>query len=87
MGSKHRKALPFLPVAVIVAIGSVEDETYHRRFTRVIRELMAVTNEIFAKRCTGGGITGADEVAVAERAQEWVIELYQPLLGLRKHGI
>jgi len=76
-----------LPVAVIVAIGSVEDETYHRRFTRVIRELMAVTNEIFAKWCTGGGITGADEVAVAERAQEWVIELYQPLLGLRKHGI
>jgi len=42
---------------------------------------VAVTNEIFAERCIGGGITGAEEVEVAERAQQWVVAFYQPLLG------
>jgi len=42
---------------------------------------VAVTNEIFAERCIGGSITGAKAVEVAERAQQWVVAFYQPLLG------
>jgi len=81
MGSEHRRALPFLPFAVVAAIGSVENETDHGLLTRAVCELVAVTNEIFSERCIGGGITGAKAVEVAERAQQWVVAFYQPLLG------
>ena len=80
-GSEHRRALPFMPFVVVAAIGSVQNETDHRLLTRAVCELVAVTNEIFAERCTGGGITGAQAAAVAERGQKWVIDYYQPLLG------
>jgi len=46
-----------------------------------VGELVAVTKNIFSERCTGGGITGSQAAAVAERAREWVIDYYQPLLG------
>jgi len=80
-GSEHRRALPFFPFAVVATIGSVQNETDHLLLTRAVCGLVAVTNEIFAERCTGGGITGAQAAAVAERAQKWVIDYYQPSLG------
>jgi len=80
-GSEHRRALPFLPFPVVATIGSAQNETDHRLLTRAVCELVAVTNEIFAERCTGGGITRAQAEAVAEWAQKWVIEYDQPLLG------
>jgi len=80
-GTEHRRALPFFPFAVFAAIGSVENETDHRLFTRAVCELVAVTNDIFAERCISWGITGAEAVEVAGRAQQWVVALYQPLLG------
>ena len=80
-GSEHRRALPFMPFAVVAAIGSVQNETDHRLLTRAVCELVAVKNEIFAERCTGVGSTGAPAAAVAERAQKWVINFYQPFLG------
>jgi len=80
-GSEHRRALPSLPLAFVATIGSAQNETDHWLLTRAVRELVAVTNEIFSERCTGGGITGAQAAATAERAQKWVIDYYQPLLG------
>jgi len=80
-GSEHRGARPFMPFAFVAAIGSVQNETDHRLLTRAVCQLVAVTNEIFAERCTSGGITGAQAAAVAERGQKWVIDYYQPLLG------
>jgi len=70
-----------MPFAVVAAIGSVHDETDHRLLTRAVCELVAMTNEIFSERCTGGGITGAQAAEVAERAQKWVLDYYQPILG------
>jgi len=67
-GSEHRRALPLLPFAVVATIGTAQNEMDHRLLTRAVCELVAVTNEIFAKRCTGGGITGAQAAAVAKRA-------------------
>jgi len=80
-GRQHRKALPFLPCAVVAEIGSVQDETDHGLVTRAACELVTVTKNIFGERCTGGGVTGAQAAAVAERARKWVIDYYQPLLG------
>jgi len=40
-----------------------------------------MTNEIFSERCTGGGISGAHAAEVAERAQKWVLDYYEPILG------
>jgi len=80
-GSEHRRALPFFPFAVVAAIGFVQDETDHGLVTRAVCELVAVTKNIFAERCTGGGITGSQAAAVPERARKWVIDYYQPLLG------
>mgnify|MGYP000170559481 CR=1 FL=1 len=59
----------------------MQDETDHGLVTRAVCELVAVTKNIFAERCTGGGITGSQAAAVAERARKWVIDYYQPLLG------
>jgi len=50
--------------------------------TQAVCELVAVTKNIFAERCTGGGITGSQAAAVAKRARKWVIDYYQLLLGL-----
>jgi len=69
-----------MPFAVVAAIGSVHDETDHRLLKRAVCELVAMTNEIFSERCTGGGITGAQAAEVAERAQKWVFDYYQPIL-------
>jgi len=73
-GSEHRRALPFSPFAVVATIGSAQNDTDHRLLTRAVCELVAVTNEIFAERCTGGGVNGVQAAAVAERAQKWVID-------------
>jgi len=70
-----------MPFAVVAAIGSVHYEPDHRLLKRAVCELVAMANEIFSKRCTGGGITGAQAAEVAERAQKWVLDLYQPILG------
>ena len=59
----------------------MRDETDHGLVTRAVCELVAVTKNIFAERCTGGGITGPQAAAVAERERKWVIDYYQPLLG------
>jgi len=80
-GSEHGRALLFIIFAVVAAIGSVQVKADHRLLTRVLCELVAVTNEIFAEPCTGGSTTGAHAAAVAERAQSWVMEYVQPLLG------
>jgi len=60
----------------------VRDETDHGLVTQAVCELVAVTKNIFAERCTGGGITGSQAAAVAKRARKWVIDYYQLLLGL-----
>jgi len=70
-----------MPFAVVAAIGSEHDETDHRLLTRAVCELVAMTNEIFSERCTGRGVTGAQSAEAAERAQKWVSDYYQPLLG------
>jgi len=70
-----------MPFAFVAAIGSVHDETDHRLLKRAVSELVAMTNEIFDEWCTGGGITGAQAAEVAERAQKWVLDYYQPILG------
>ena len=80
-GSEHRRALPFTPFAVVAAICSVQEETGPRILKRAVRELVAMMNEIFAERCTGGGITGARVAEVAKRAQTRVWDYYQPILG------
>jgi len=49
--------------------------------TRAVCELVAVTKNIFAERCTGGGIAGSQAAVAAVRARKWVIDYYQPLLG------
>jgi len=70
-----------MPFAVVSKIGSVHDETDHRFLTRAVCELVAMTNEIFAERRTGGGITGAQAAEVAERAQTCVLDYYQLKIG------
>jgi len=80
-GSEHRRALPFLPFAVVAAIGSLQDETDHGLVTRAVCALVAVTMSIFCECCTGGGITGSQAAAVAETAGKWVVDYYEPLLG------
>jgi len=73
-GSEHWQALPFMPFAFVAAIGSVHDETDLRLFQRAVCELVAMTEEIFAERCTGGGIIGAKAAEVAEGAQNRVLD-------------
>jgi len=79
--SEHGRALPFIIFSVFAAIGSVQDKADHRFLARVLCELVAVTNEIFAEPCTGGSTTGAQAAVVAERAQSCVMEYYQRVLG------
>ncbi|GAB0496821.1 hypothetical protein MMPV_008142 [Pyropia vietnamensis] len=43
--------------------------------------LAAVTKLLYAKKCTGGGISPTEAKVLAVRAKDWVLEHYQPLLG------
>ena len=80
-GSEHRRALPFLPFAVVGVAGSDGDGVDHSTLTLVICELVHVTNELFSVRCTGGGISLAEAEVLTTKAYKWVVDHYQPVLG------
>ena len=80
-GSEHRRALPFLPFAVVGVAGSDGDGVDHSTLTLAICELVHVTNELFSARCTGGGITLAEAEVLTTKAHKWVVDHYQPVLG------
>lgn len=80
-GSEHRRALPFLPFAIIGVAGPPDDSEEHRNVARCICELVALTNSIFLTKHASGGITLSEATVLAKKAHTWVVELFQPLLG------
>lgn len=80
-GSEHRRALPFLPFAIIGVAGLPGDSEEHRDVARCICELVALTNSIFSTKHASGGITLSEATVLARKAHTWVVELFQPLLG------
>jgi len=81
-GSERRRALPFLPLAVFGVACSDGDGVDLSTLTLAICELVHVTNELFSVRCTGGGITLAEAEVLTTKAYKWVVDHYQPGLGL-----
>jgi len=80
-GNKHRRALPFLPFAVVGVAGSDGDGVDHSPLTLAICELVHVTKELFSVRFTGCGITLAEAEVLTTKAYKWVVDHYQPVLG------
>ena len=82
-GSEHRCALPFLPFGVVGVAGAPGNGDHHSALTAAIRELVVVTNALFAAQCAnqGGGIMYSEAVVLAKKAHAWVVEVFQPVLG------
>jgi len=81
IGSEHRRALSFIPFAVVCVAGFDDDGTDHTALTYAICELVDVTNVLFSERCTGGGWTLAEADVLATKAHTCVVDHYQQLLG------
>lgn len=79
-GSEHRRALRFLPFAVVGVVGPHGDSDEHRAVLRCICELVALTNALFDAQHTAG-ITLSEAAVLAQKAHEWVVDHFQPLLG------
>lgn len=80
-GSEHRRALPFLPFAIIGVAGPPEDGEEHRAVSLCICELVALTNALFNARRYGRGISLSEATVLGKKAHEWVVDMFQPVLG------
>lgn len=80
-GRENRRALPFLPFAVVGLGGATGVD--HRILTTAVAEFAALTKGLFADCCLGGGtgLTLDEAELLAIRAQRWALDLYQPVLG------
>lgn len=81
-GSEHRRALQFLPFAVVGVAGPPGDEEEHRLLLRCICELVALTNSLSStQHAARGGMSIREATALARKAHEWVVDHFQPVLG------
>lgn len=81
-GSEHRRALPFLPFAVVGVVGRPGDTDEHQALLRCICELVALTNSLFSAQHSGvSGITLGEAAVLATKAHGWVVGHFQSVLG------
>lgn len=80
-GSEHRRALPFLPFAIIGVAGPPDDGEEHRALALCICELVSLTNALFNARRDGRGISFSEAAVLGRKAHEWVVDMFQSVLG------
>jgi len=80
-GSEYRRAITFLPFAVVGVAVSGDDGTDPTALTDAICELVDVTNVLFSERCTWGGLTSAEADVMATKEHTWVVDDHEEVLG------